>query len=145
MKTLLFACLAFFCLSGCSGGSDDAAQPAASVSGRTEVASTAQPSATTGKGTPQIVTATSINLTKSVARGGNATARVGTAPNAKCTIAYTTPSGTRSEAAGLESKTADAKGEVSWTWVIGTATTPGEGTVGVVCDGQPVTAPITIT
>lgn len=89
-------------------------------------------------------TATSINVTSPVARGGNATARIGTAPNAKCTIAYTTPSGTRSEAAGLEAKTADTKGEVSWTWVIGPSTNPGNATIRVTCDGQSATATIVI-
>jgi hypothetical protein len=74
---------------------------------------------------------------------------VDTLPGARCGIAYYTPRGNRSGAAGVsgpnEFKTADAGGFVRWDWVIGSNTTPGTGTVTVTCAGITITAGIVIT
>lgn len=65
-------------------------------------------------------------------------------PGAACTIRYTTPAGTVSRAQGLAPTTADASGQASWSWVIGTATRPGTGRVEVTCDDATISAPIQI-
>lgn len=76
--------------------------------------------------------------------GGTAAVSVQTAPFASCTIEYITPAGTRSVAQGLVPRTADAQGRASWSWVIGTATRPGTGTVTVTCNGVSARTGITI-
>lgn len=76
--------------------------------------------------------------------GGTAYAAVQTAPNASCSINYYTPRGTDSTAQGLYDKTANSSGSVSWSWVIGTATVPGTGTVTVSCNGVAASARIQI-
>lgn len=128
---------------GCSGSSDGSATPTAGAEATSAPTEKAQPTATAKTGTS--ITATSIRVSNPVARNANATASVGTSPGASCTIVYTTPSGTPSNAAGLEAKTADAKGELSWTWTIGPSTNPGEASVKVTCNGHSATAKFTIT
>jgi competence protein ComEC len=75
-----------------------------------------------------------LSVTSPVAKGSNATLTAKTAPNASCTIAVHTKSGT-SEAAGLEPKSADGSGVVSWTWKVGARTTSGTWKIVVVCNG----------
>lgn len=81
-------------------------------------------------------------------RGGKPNARadttVRTAPNAECSITYTTPDGDEGEDAGLTPKTASGNGRVSWSWKISPDTSPGTGTVTVTCDDVSVEAPIVI-
>jgi hypothetical protein len=72
------------------------------------------------------------------APGGRAGVTAQTTPGASCSIGYTTPAGTASAAQGLTAETADATGTVSWTWVIGPSTRPGDGSVVVTCDGASV-------
>ena len=59
-------------------------------------------------------------------------------------ISYRTSAGTPSTAQGLASTTADANGQVSWTWNIGSSTRPGTGTVIVTCNGASASSPIQI-
>jgi hypothetical protein len=65
-------------------------------------------------------------------QGNPATATVQTAPRASCSIDVEYKSGP-SQAAGLDPKTASGTGVVSWTWLVGTRTTPGEWPVTVTC------------
>jgi len=65
-------------------------------------------------------------------QGSIATATVHTAAHANCTIEVEYKSGP-STAAGLYPKTASASGAVSWNWVVGTRTTPGDWPVTVTC------------
>jgi beta-lactamase superfamily II metal-dependent hydrolase len=58
-------------------------------------------------------------------QGGTATASARTLPGASCTIAVYYTSGP-SAAAGLLPKTADSVGSVSWSWRVGTRTSPGQ-------------------
>jgi hypothetical protein len=67
--------------------------------------------------------------------GGPASVVAHTSPGATCAIEYTTPSGSASRAFGLESRAADADGQVAWTWRIGPSTRPGTGQVTVSCAG----------
>jgi len=72
------------------------------------------------------------SLTSPVYQGSNATARVSTTKGASCTITVTYKSG-RSSAKGLTRKTASSSGAVSWTWKVGSNTTPGDWPVKVSC------------
>jgi micrococcal nuclease len=87
-----------------------------------------------------------LNLTVTGGRpGGNARASVtGAPPGSTCSIRYVTPAGTVSQAQGLITQTASAQGTAAWTWVIGSNTRPGVGTVTVTCGGVQAQAPITI-
>jgi len=64
------------------------------------------------------------SVTSPVRPGATATLRAVTAPGANCSIVVYYKSGP-STAAGLGPKTADASGNVSWSWTVGTRTTPG--------------------
>jgi competence protein ComEC len=65
-----------------------------------------------------------ISVTSSVRPGANATIVAKTTPGAQCTITVNYQSGP-STASGLEGRTADSLGNVSWTWKVGAKTTPG--------------------
>jgi hypothetical protein len=64
------------------------------------------------------------SVTSPVKRGASATLTAKTAPGVNCTIIVYYKSGP-SKASGLGPKTADAEGNVSWTWKVGTTTSPG--------------------
>jgi len=96
-------------------------QPAAAVP--------AAPAQSTTKGSLAIRI---ISLTSPVAAGKEATIQVNTASNADCQIVVKYKSGP-SKAKGLEPKTADARGQISWTWHVGNRTTPGGWPVSVTC------------
>lgn len=85
-----------------------------------------------------------LSVTSPVSRGGRATAQAQAWAGASCDITYVTPSGSTSTAQGLGPKTAGPDGTVSWTWVIGSSTRPGTGSVTVVCDGAQARASIVI-
>jgi len=65
-----------------------------------------------------------ISVTTQVRPGQSATLVAQTIPGAKCSIAVYYKSG-KSTASGLYPKTANNSGRVSWTWKVGTRTTPG--------------------
>jgi hypothetical protein len=65
-----------------------------------------------------------VSVTSPVSPGHNATLVAKTAPGANCDITVYYKSGP-STAQGLYPKTADNNGSVSWTWMVGTRTTPG--------------------
>jgi len=65
-----------------------------------------------------------VSRTSPVSPGVYATLEARAPPGALCTIAVYYKSG-RSTAQGLYSKQADSNGDVSWTWKVGTRTTPG--------------------
>jgi hypothetical protein len=73
-----------------------------------------------------------VSVTSPVARGHDATITVETAPAARCLITVTYKSGP-SKARGLTPKNADGKGRVSWTWRVGTNTTPGTWPISIAC------------
>src|SRR5439155_653554 len=85
------------------------------------------------------------SLTSPVSAGQNAIIKVQTSPGASCSIVYTHPSGKTSTATGLDPKTADANGTVTWTWLISQQTQPlGNGKVLVTCGGKSAEATIVI-
>lgn len=65
-----------------------------------------------------------VSVTSPIGRGYTATLQARTEPGAYCTIAVYYKSG-RSTASGLYPKQADSQGNVSWSWKVGTRTTPG--------------------
>lgn len=65
-----------------------------------------------------------VNLTSPVAKGAQASITVRTSPGSSCSITVYYKSGA-SHAAGLEPETAGNDGLCSWTWKVGTNTTPG--------------------
>jgi hypothetical protein len=67
------------------------------------------------------------------ARPGQATTLIArTSPNTLCTIEVDYKSGP-SHAQGLIPKTSDGSGNVSWSWIVGTRTTPGQWQIYVTC------------
>ena len=77
------------------------------------------------------------SLTSPVRPGAHATLVIRTLPGAYCTITVYYKSGP-SKAKGLDPKEADEAGRVSWTWKVGTKTTPGTWSIVVTAsiDGQ---------
>jgi hypothetical protein len=71
------------------------------------------------------------NVTSPVRAGSNATLTVSVTRTASCSITVNYKSGP-SHAAGLYAKRSNA-GRVSWTWKVGTNTTPGRWTIDVYC------------
>lgn len=73
-----------------------------------------------------------VTVTSPVAPGDVAIATVAAAAGSRCTIEVTYRSGP-SEAQGLDGVTAGDEGAVSWTWIVGINTTPGDWVVKVEC------------
>jgi predicted small secreted protein len=65
-----------------------------------------------------------VSVTSLVSPGAYATLEAKATPGAECTITVYYKSGP-SEAQGLYPKQANSNGHVSWTWKVGTRTTPG--------------------
>jgi competence protein ComEC len=78
-----------------------------------------------------------VSVTSPVRPGATATLVARTSPGSSCSIAVRYASG-QSTAAGLVPKAADANGMVSWTWMVGTRTTPGTWPVTVTAGGSTV-------
>ncbi len=76
--------------------------------------------------------------------GKNASVIIQTSPGVNCTIAYVTPSKQASTAKGLEAKTSDQDGRITWAWTISPNTTPGKGNISVTCGDSSETKPITV-
>lgn len=110
---------------------------------------TAAQTATPAPAATAPVTSSSPSLTfqnppASLMRGGNATITANAPANAYCIISVTYANGpTRVE--GLQDKTADANGRVSWTWHVGSSAATGAAPIEVACtaNGQRLTATAT--
>lgn len=74
-----------------------------------------------------------VSVTSPVAKGAIASLTAKSAPNASCSITVYYKSGA-SEAQGLDPKTADSNGMVSWSWKVGARTTPGIWRIVVTCN-----------
>lgn len=61
-----------------------------------------------------------------------------TKPKTYCTIAVIYKTGA-SHASGLEPQTSDANGDITWTWMVGTRTTPGTWPIVVECGTGEIT------
>ncbi len=78
-----------------------------------------------------------------VRRGATATVAARTAPGAQCSIVVRYKSGP-SKAQGLGPKIADANGNVSWSWKVGTNTTPGAWPVTITCGGSSASTEVVV-
>ncbi len=129
--------LTLYSASGAISGDAAAATPTPPPT-QIPAASTATPRPTQAPATPATALSVSVvSLTSPAARGSNATLVIRTSPGANCTITVHYKSGP-SKAQGLGSKSADANGQCSWTWKVGTSTTPGTWSISVTAsiDGQ---------
>ena len=75
-----------------------------------------------------------VSVTSPVSAGGVATLKAKTSPGATCSITVYYKSGP-SKAQGLTPITANASGEVTWSWKVGARTTPGTWPIDVSCGG----------
>jgi hypothetical protein len=73
-----------------------------------------------------------ISLSSPVSPGNPASMTIKTVPSAKCQITVQYLSGP-SKAKGLIPQTADSEGQVTWTWLVGSRTTPGTWPIIVTC------------
>jgi endonuclease YncB( thermonuclease family) len=85
-----------------------------------------------------------VELTSPVAVGAYATLAIQTSQGAACSLSYTTPAGSKSQAKGLGGTTAASSGVCSWRWFIGTGTRPGTGSLKITADGFTKSLPIVI-
>ena len=75
-----------------------------------------------------------VSLTSPISRGSQASITINTAPNVLCTIAVYYKSG-KSTAQGLEPKNSDGNGNCTWSWKVGTRTTPGDWKIVLTAEG----------
>ncbi len=75
-------------------------------------------------GPTQVLFLEIVSVTSPIGQGYTATLQARTVPGADCTIAVYYKSG-KSTSSGLYPKEADSQGNVSWSWKVGTTTTPG--------------------
>jgi len=66
-------------------------------------------------------------------------------PSDSCTLAVTLPSGRASTESGLGATAANASGNATWTWLIGSTTAAGTAHVSVICSAGSATGTFTIT
>jgi hypothetical protein len=86
------------------------------------------------------------SLISSVAPGGHESLTVHSSkPNDSCTLAVTLPSGRASTESGLGATVANASGDATWTWLIGSTTGAGTAHVSVTCSAGSATGTFTIT
>ncbi|MBQ9132192.1 MAG: hypothetical protein IJX62_06960, partial [Clostridia bacterium] len=85
-----------------------------------------------------------LSVTSPIKRGNKATVEVRGKPGVEYDIVVRYSSG-ESSAAGLENKTADAEGYVSWTWRVGGSTKAGTYTVRVIGGGEELEITLTVT
>ena len=85
-----------------------------------------------------------LSVTSPIGGGQNATLSAKGKPNTAYDIKVVYSSG-ESSAKGLEDKTSDANGNVSWTWKVGAKTKPGTYTITVKGGGETDTIKITVT
>jgi len=76
--------------------------------------------------------------------GGTVSVSAEAAPGARCGIEVRLPSGALSHAPGLEPRSADAAGQVSWSWQLGLSTRPGTGAITVACNGRSSSVPLEV-
>lgn len=87
--------------------------------------------ATSARAAEQLAVAL-VSITSPVNHGNPATIAIKTAPGAACRITVSYKSGP-SRAKGLTPKTSNSQGMVTWTWLVGSRTTPGTWPVSVRC------------
>jgi hypothetical protein len=120
---------------GVGGGVPSTPSPDLLATASAAVTAALVPTSPTPVPAPPAEPAASVNFVNAPlsARPGQATTLiVRTSPNTGCTIEVDYKSGP-SHAQGLVPKTSDGSGNVAWTWIVGTRTTPGEWPIFVTC------------
>lgn len=84
-----------------------------------------------------------ISLTETVSAGETASVAIRGKPHTQYSITVTYKSGP-SKAAGLETKTTGADGRVTWSWKVGTRTTPGTYPITISGGGESITVNFTV-
>jgi len=92
----------------------------------------------------QATVITFLNAPLSARHGQATTLIVKTSPNTGCSIQVVYKSGP-SRAQGLAPKTSDGAGNVSWTWIVGSRTTPGQWPIYVTCGAASNQTSISVT
>ena len=141
MKRLLAIALLVAACSGSSGGAASIPPSGLGLVGPSSGSATEEPLATENLASdnpasdPPAAPALAVKVTKapgSVAQGGTATVTISTTKGSSCDIDVVYYSGS-SDAKGLETKTADSKGVVTWKWMVGRKTTKGKWPVTISC------------
>ena len=132
MKRLLVVVLL---LAGCGGGAGDSTDGL--VLGETAVPAAVKPLPTKYHPTepPDVVFDLPVKLTKrtaSVARNARASVTIKTTKGAECGIDVQYKSGS-STAAGLEPKVANAKGAITWKWIVAQNASKGRAPIVITC------------
>jgi micrococcal nuclease len=140
VKTLFFA-LAVFGVVACG---DSTGAPDTTPSESNPPVGIVATAAATVSPAPTQTLVTLLNAPLTVARSHNATLQAKTAPNTSCSIEVDYSSGP-STAAGLNPKTSNGAGAVSWTWKVGANTTRGAWPITVTCGGGSAETHITVT
>ncbi|MPZ97975.1 MAG: hypothetical protein GEU80_01345 [Dehalococcoidia bacterium] len=122
----LLASLAVAC-----GGDGDAAEGGGG-GGATNTSSS-------GSGRPEGPSVEIVELPETVAAGDDVTLTVGTPEGTACVLRVLTPFRTDLNAEGLGSGTADASGQIAWTWTMPETVPNGSFTVDVTCGSTKVT------
>ena len=120
---------------GVGGGAPSSSSPDRSAAPTATATATPVAATPTPVPAPPAAPVASVNFVNAplTARPGQATTLiVKTSPNIGCTIEVDYKSGP-SHAQGLVPKTSDAGGNVAWTWIVGTRTTPGQWPISVTC------------
>ena len=106
--------------------------PAASVS-PTSIIPSPLASPVPANGTAATTGTVSIQSVTGGKPGDTASVSVKAAPNTQCTLAFVAPPGSATVGRALEPKTADATGQVAWSWSIDSGTANGAGAITVRC------------
>ena len=121
----------------------NAVRPTATTTTEPVATTTMGPGATT---TSHVGSVKITSLIKSVAPGGHESLTVHSSkPSDSCTLAVTLPSGRVSTESGLGRTTADASGDATWKWLIGSTTGAGTAQVSVNCSTGSAAGTFTIT
>jgi hypothetical protein len=120
-----------------------AVPPTATTTTAPVATTTSGPGATT---TTQVGNVRITSLIGSVAPGAHESLTVHSSkPSDSCTLAVTLPSGRPSTESGLGATAANATGDATWTWLIGSTTGAGTAHVSVICSAGSTTGTFTIT
>jgi micrococcal nuclease len=92
----------------------------------------------------QPATVTFVNAPLSARHGQATTLIAKTSPSTGCSIRVEYKSGP-SHAQGLVARTSDGAGNISWTWIVGSNTTPGQWPIYVACGSASAQTYITVT
>jgi len=133
MKRLLILALL---LAGCGGGADTASSASPEIAGRSAAPTTkGSVAAADASEQPDVVFDLPVEVTKrtaSVARNATASVRIKTTAGAECGIDVRYRSGS-STAEGLEPKTANAKGAITWKWLVARSLAKGSAPIVITC------------